>query len=125
MGVLKRGVKSPQGKIRKTVQIDDFKVADDGRLILIEAKWGKRGLDVFESPHVKYRGSVQDKIDHLKRLVRFARENKNQINRIEIWANNTGYGANSASTTGEIYANILQHLSPQERAFIQIKWYGR
>ena len=120
IGRLNRGLRRPDGKkVRKKVQIDDLKVADDGRLILIESKWSKPGIDIPDSGH---RFGSKSKIDHMKRLIRLARENPNEINRIEIWVNKTGTGNNLSSTHGEIYQAIVAGLSKAEQKLISIKY---
>lgn len=122
VGRLRRGKRTPDGKrVRKTVQIDDLRVADDGRLVLVEAKWAKPDIDFPESGHVRY--GIASKVDHLKRLARFARENPNDVNRIEIWVNASKTGTGVHTVGGEIYKAILMTMSPADQKLFTIKYH--
>jgi hypothetical protein len=70
-----------QLKNGKTVQIDDLAQAADGKLVLIEAKFMKPATELAESGHVKFGA---EKVEHIGRLVKFFKENRETVSHIEI-----------------------------------------
>lgn len=93
---LKKPFVRPDGEISNTVQIDDFILAANKKVTIIEAKFMGKYTEISESGHFKF---WEEKVDHLKRLVQYYTENKDIVSHIEITA--------SRDEAAQIYAEII------------------
>jgi hypothetical protein len=97
------------GKLKdgRVVQIDGLATQSNGKLVLIETKFGNPFVKIDNSRHLIYNSG---KIDQLKRLAKFAKENSDEIAYVEVKCSSITVAEIYETLRREIPRDLLKHI---------------